>query len=305
MNNIKVSIIIATYNRGHFIFETLKSIVNQSFKEFECIIVDDGGTDNTVEVIKSILDSDNRFSFHKRPNSHKKGLPGTRNYGISIAKGDYIIFFDDDDIIHPENLQICVNEFKNISIDFCKYDKKAFFGEFNYVFESAIIQNRTKFDVSNIQSLVDNSAMFASCVVMWKKKCFFNNLFNENLMYAEEWELYPRIISSGFSGITIDTTLYYNRKHDESNTGQFWSFDSVRRDSKNEAVKLVFNNLKEKGLLTLSITNYLVSLAFFLKEKSLLNYILSKSNFTVFRKIYIKLKYYIYPFVKVIKRKLK
>lgn len=305
MNNIKVSIIIATYNRGHFIFETLKSIVNQSFKEFECIIVDDGGTDNTIEVIKPILDSDNRFSFHKRPNSHKKGLPGTRNYGISIAKGDYIIFFDDDDIIHPENLQICVNEFKNNSIDFCKYDKKAFFGEFDYAFENAIIQNRTKFDVSNIQSLVDNSAMFASCVVMWKKECFFNNLFNENLMYAEEWELYPRIISSGFSGITIDTTLYYNRKHDESNTGQFWSFDSVRRDSKNEAVKLVFNNLKEKGLLTLSITNYLVSLAFFLKEKSLLNYILSKSNFTVFRKMYIKLKYYIYPFVKVIKRKLK
>lgn len=305
MNNIKVSIIIATYNRGHFIFETLKSIVNQSFKDFECIIVDDGGTDNTVEVIKPILDSDNRFSFHKRPDSHKKGLPGTRNYGISIAKGDYIIFFDDDDIIHPENLQICVNEFKNNSINFCKYDKKAFFGEFDYVFERAIIQNRTKFDVSNIQSLVDNSAMFASCVVMWKKECFHNNLFNENLMYAEEWELYPRIISSGFSGITIDTILYYNRKHDESNTGQFWSFDSVRRDSKNEAVKLVFNNLKEKGLLTLSITNYLVSLAFFLKEKSLLNYILSKSNFTVFRKMYIKLKYYIYPFVKVIKRKLK
>jgi hypothetical protein len=58
-------------------------------------------------------------------------------------------------------------------------------------------------------------------------------------------------------------------------------------------------------ILTLSITNYLVSLAFFLKEKSLLNYILSKSDFTVFRKMYIKLKYYIYPFVKVIKRKLK
>ncbi|WP_298119908.1 glycosyltransferase family 2 protein [Flavobacterium sp.] len=305
MNNIKVSIIIATYNRGHFIFETLKSIVNQSFKEFECIIVDDDGTDNTFEVIKPILDSDSRFSFHRRPSSHKKGLPGTRNYGISIAKGEYVIFFDDDDIIHPENLQTCVNEFKNSEIDFCKYDKKAFFGEFDYVFENALIKNRTKFDVKNIQSLVDNSAMFASCVVMWKKECFLNNLFNENLMYAEEWELYPRIISNGFSGITIDTTLYYNRKHDESNTGQFWSFDSVRRNSKNEAVKLVFNNLKKKDLLTFSITSYLVSLAFFLKEKSLLDYILSKSDFTVFRKMYIKLKYYIYPFVKVIKRKLK
>ena len=102
----KVTIIMATYNRAHFIVETLRSIQNQIFESWECLIIDDGGTDNTLEIITSILNKDSRFKFLKRPDNYKKGLPGCRNYGIDLAQGDYIIFFDDDDIVHPENLKI-------------------------------------------------------------------------------------------------------------------------------------------------------------------------------------------------------
>jgi glycosyltransferase involved in cell wall biosynthesis len=97
-NNPKVSIIMATYNRAHFIVETLVSIQNQTFLDWECIIVDDGGTDNTKEVIKPIIEEDKRFLYVQRDDIYQKGLPGCRNNGLDIAKGDYIIFFDDDDI---------------------------------------------------------------------------------------------------------------------------------------------------------------------------------------------------------------
>ena len=71
--NPKVSIIMATYNRAHFIVETLLSIQNQVFKDWECIIIDDGSTDNTYEIVKPILDIDTRFKFFNRENSYKKG----------------------------------------------------------------------------------------------------------------------------------------------------------------------------------------------------------------------------------------
>ena len=93
----KVSIIMATYNRAQFIMETLNSIKNQTYKNWECLIIDDGGSDNTEDVIAPLLKKDTRFKFLKRTDKYLKGLPGCRNYGLDVAQGDYIIFFDDDD----------------------------------------------------------------------------------------------------------------------------------------------------------------------------------------------------------------
>ena len=70
--NPEVTIIMATYNRAHFIVETLISIQNQTYSEFECLIIDDGGTDNTLEVITPILNKDLRFKSLKRPDNYKK-----------------------------------------------------------------------------------------------------------------------------------------------------------------------------------------------------------------------------------------
>ena len=123
----KVTIIMATYNRAHFIVETLVSIQKQTFQEWECLIIDDGGTDNTKEVIAPILEKDNRFKFHVRPSNYQKALPGCRNYGLDLAKGAFIIFFDDDDIPHPQNLEVCVSELSTSkNIYFCKYERKIF-----------------------------------------------------------------------------------------------------------------------------------------------------------------------------------
>jgi glycosyltransferase involved in cell wall biosynthesis len=118
---------MATYNRAHFIEETLCSIQNQSFSNWECLIIDDGSKDKTVEVLKPYLDKDDRFQYIKRSSKYKKGLPGCRNMGLDLAEGDYIIFFDDDDIVHPQLLELCIKEFKERNIDYCRYERRVFF----------------------------------------------------------------------------------------------------------------------------------------------------------------------------------
>ncbi|NEW78273.1 MAG: glycosyltransferase [Gelidibacter sp.] len=94
-----VSIIIPTYNRSHLICDTLDSVINQTYDNWECIIVDDGSTDNTVEQLKKYCSTDKRFQFFLRPNEAIKGASTCRNIGLFKAIGECIIFLDSDDYL--------------------------------------------------------------------------------------------------------------------------------------------------------------------------------------------------------------
>ena len=78
---------MATYNRAHLITNTLESIKNQTYPNFECLIIDDGGQDDTKIVVEELISEDKRFSYLVRLAKYKKGLPGCRNYGLDICKG--------------------------------------------------------------------------------------------------------------------------------------------------------------------------------------------------------------------------
>ena len=102
MNNLPlVSVIVTTYNRADLLSETLDSIINQTYKIFELIVVDDGSTDNTEEVVKKYNDS--RLQYIKTDNWGGPARP--RNIGIKQSKGKYIAFCDDDDIWLPQKLE--------------------------------------------------------------------------------------------------------------------------------------------------------------------------------------------------------
>lgn len=98
-NNPLVSIIIPTYNRAHLIGETLDSVLSQTYPNWECIVVDDGSTDNTEAVVIDFVNRDSRFQFHHRPEKYEAGGNGARNYGFKMSQGDYIIWFDSDDLM--------------------------------------------------------------------------------------------------------------------------------------------------------------------------------------------------------------
>jgi glycosyltransferase involved in cell wall biosynthesis len=281
----KVTIIMATYNRAHFIVETLESIQAQSFKDWECLIIDDGGTDNTAAVIAPVLEQDKRFQLLKRPDVYLKGLPGCRNYGLDLAKGEYIIFFDDDDIVHPQNLELCVLELNKNDISFCRYIRNVFFGDFDFNFDYSKVYTSLYIDLKDMERILKNELPFNSCAVMWKKDCFTNHRFVEHLMYAEEWELYSRIVSSGIRGISIEKCLFFGRKHPASNTGEFYKDDPIRRASYAKAILLVVNNLKEKQLLSYSLKRYFIQVSLGFKEFNLFNPILDILELSTFEKL--------------------
>ena len=280
----KVTIIMATYNRAHFIVETLRSIINQTFTDWECLIIDDGGTDNTREVITPILNQDNRFKFLKRPNCYKKGLPGCRNYGLDLAKGEFIIFFDDDDFVHRDNLKICLEAFEDISIDFCHYQKQAYREEKPFI-QPAFFEILQQYSIADIAKVVTQEIGLASCTVLWKKRCFKTIRFNENLLYAEEWECYLRILSKNHTGVIVNSILYYNRKHEDSNTGEFYNHNPIRRESYANAILLVVKNLHEKKLLSTALKRYFVTLSKDFSEYNLFNSILNTLDLSIFEKI--------------------
>jgi len=291
----QVSIIMATYNRAHFIVETLLSIQNQTFQDWECLIIDDGGTDNTSEVIKPILEKDARFSYRKRPEPYQKGLPGCRNYGIDLAQGQYIIFFDDDDIVHPQNLACCVAEFSNPEVAFCRYQRAAFVGDFDYQFDMSLDYTKFKVYSTDVEKMLTYKLPFNSCAVMWRKTCFDQNRFTESLMFAEEWELYSRILSTGVQGVSINKTLFFGRKHPNSNTGEFSRRDAVRRASKKEAVLLIVQNLNSKGLLTRPILRFFLGNAIHFQEFNLFDEILQLLDLSWYQKLYWKIFYTFLP----------
>jgi len=104
MKDAKISIIIPTYNRAHLIWETLESVMNQTYTNWECLVVDDGSDDYTKELIDFYCEKDSRIKFLKRIQL-PKGASHCRNIGIENAKGEFCIFLDSDDLL----LDFCLN----------------------------------------------------------------------------------------------------------------------------------------------------------------------------------------------------
>lgn len=122
MNNIKISIVVAIYNIEKYLPRCLNSIVNQSYKNLEIILIDDGSMDNSSSICDAFSRNDKRIKVIHKQN---EGLGFARNTGLDIATGDYIAFFDGDDYIDLELASKCVEIIEKYSpdiIDFDNYD---------------------------------------------------------------------------------------------------------------------------------------------------------------------------------------
>lgn len=298
IKNIKVTIIMATYNRGHLISETLKTVQNQSYPSWECIVIDDGSEDKTEQIISGFKNHDSRIKYLKRGQEYRKGLPGSRNFGLDHAKGDYIIFFDDDDIVHPQNLETCISVLEKESGFFCRYDKRPFKTEETIKIVEVTDVQSSHFNIDDIDKMITGEIPFASCGVMWRKECFEKIRFNEDLMYAEEWECYSRILLEGFTGASINQILYFNRKHLKSNTGEFYNKHPTRRESYIKAVKLVIERLAEKSLISPKLEIFFIRLGFFLKDYSVISYTLRKADAGRTKRFKYLTGFYFYPLIR-------
>lgn len=112
-NEPLVSIIIPVYNRVNLLFETLKAVQDQEYNNWECLVVDDGSSDDINKMVCSFSNSDNRFRFYSRPKNYKKGASTCRNIGFGLSTGKYIHYLDSDDLISFQKIELQVNQLEN------------------------------------------------------------------------------------------------------------------------------------------------------------------------------------------------
>ena len=113
-HNPLISIIIPCYNQALFLEETLQSVYQQQYQNWECIIVNDGSTDASESIIFDWVQRDKRFQYYKTTNS---GVSAARNYGLRIAKGEYIQFLDADDLLTADKLILSLDALQKYKVD--------------------------------------------------------------------------------------------------------------------------------------------------------------------------------------------
>jgi glycosyltransferase involved in cell wall biosynthesis len=195
-NKLFFSIVIPTYNRATFITKTIESVLNQTYIDFEIIIIDDGSTDNTSEVVHAIKDA--RVLYFKKQNEERAKA---RNYGTMKAKGDYITFLDSDDVLLPDHF---LNAYESI----VKYNNPPFL---HLGYEIAKIDGTLIYRADHLQNddidflIRGNSLSCVGCFLRADicKKFLFNE--DKDLSGSEDWELWFRLLAN--HGIKTDNRV--------------------------------------------------------------------------------------------------
>lgn len=214
MNNPLVSIIIPTFNRAQLICETLESVFLQTYKNWECLIIDDGSTDETSKIIQNYLKSDSRFQYHHRPDDCPKGGNTCRNYGFKLSKGDYIKWFDSDDIMYPDFIQKQVEALNSdATLDFCACQGEYFYDD-NRVVNEIITTSQTK---NPIYSYFIEGHLFLTPSPLWRRSFLINkDLFDLNLFRSQEADFHFRMLTFNPKYKIIDKVLFKVRRGHDS-----------------------------------------------------------------------------------------
>ena len=210
----RISVIIPAFNRERLILETLKSIADQTFSDFECLVVDDGSSDRTKELVKDFALKDERFSLLCRPNTYAKGAPSCRNYGLHLAKGEFVQFFDSDDILLREALSDKVQELdadKELQFVVSKTDFLLSDGQLSYPDQRLFYPQTFEEFLEEKSIFFTPGPMFRSVFLKEQKLAF-----DPSLERHQEFEFYTRLMSGMPKFKILDKVHCYYRMHTAS-----------------------------------------------------------------------------------------
>lgn len=229
MSKLLVSIIVPCFNQGQYLGETLQSVLDQTYSNWECLIVNDGSNDNTEEIAKKWCALDSRFSYYNKENG---GLSSARNFGISKASGIYILPLDSDDKIECTYLQKAIKAFKEDNELKLVYCRVSYFGakEIEWVL-----------DPYSFNELLINNMIFCSAV--FKKEDFIKiKGYSENLKFGlEDWDLWIRLLNPNGKVFKIPEILFFYRKH--YGTSMSDKFNNL--ENHNYTMNIIFDNNRE------------------------------------------------------------
>lgn len=200
--NSRVSIIIPNFNRAELIKETLRSIQNQCYENWEAIVVDDGSTDTSTEVVTKFAADDSRIKLIVRPHG-KGGAPVCRNIGISASSGDFIIFLDSDDLLAPWCLQERIKLLNEIpDLDFAVFPMLCF--------ESQVGDSKKLWNKDNGQNdlyrFISLDIPWQTTCPIWKRKAVeLVGEWDEDAVNWQDWDYHVRALVLGLKYTYVNT----------------------------------------------------------------------------------------------------
>jgi len=223
MDNIKVSVILPVFNEANYIKATLDSIINQNFNGYEVIVVDDGSTDDTLNIVKKTLEG---LSLpHQIIHQENSGVSSARNKGISLARGEYIVFVDGDDYILTNHLSQLYNEGIDFSLtQMVKKENDILSNIHYYEFEEISANDFIRMELE--MKIPFNFVQLSYKTDIIKKH---NLKFREDVTYGEDTDFAIRALSYGSSIKISNEITYYYIQHQDSliSTSKLKRFDYI------------------------------------------------------------------------------
>lgn len=202
-SNPEVSIIVPCYNQAQFLDECINSVVEQTFSNWECLIINDGSPDNTEEVAKKWVEKDLRIKYYRKVNG---GISSARNYGINLALATIILPLDSDDRLGKNYIEFALPYLKNekVKLVSCKVEM---FGEKSGIYPF------TPYSYKNL--LIRNN--FFPCSFFYKSDWQKIGGFDENMKEGlEDWEFWINLLRDGGEVVKIDSVQFYYRVKKQS-----------------------------------------------------------------------------------------
>jgi len=207
----KISVVLPTFNGAAYLGESLKSIVGQSFSSWELIIVDDGSTDTTPEIIQEFVARDSRIRQVRH--LENRNLPAALNTGFSEAKGEYFTWSSDDNVYNQNAFQRLIavlNHSDEIDIVYADFDMIDAVGQ----------RIRTIHCLSSQELPIRNG--IGACFLYRRSVQDAISGYEESLHCAEDWDFWLRAFIAGFCFYHMRDSLYLYRDHDRSLTRSHW-----------------------------------------------------------------------------------
>lgn len=210
-----IAIIIPVYNRAKLLPETLDSILMQTFTDWECILVDDQSADDSFAVMEAYQKKDDRIKVYKRPKELKKGANACRNFGFKKSAASHIKWFDSDDIMLPNHLEIAYRVLVENHLDFVVTDTVNFDHGTN-----ELLGTMYDFDKVNEEISAENLALMRIAWItddfLGTRKSVENIKFNEDITDGDEYNFFVRMLHQSVKGAFIKQILTHRRIHADS-----------------------------------------------------------------------------------------
>lgn len=231
MSNI--SVIIPLYNKEKAISNTIQSVLNQTYTDFELIIIDDGSTDKSSTIAKEYVKVDQRIKYYRKDNG---GVSSARNLGVQLSQSQWITFLDADDELLPNNLEVLTNLISKFKVqiataNFYTFDGKQKTPRINDSHNEKVIDNF-------IKAMIKKEAYFGPGATIFNKSILGEKPYNENLSRYEDAEFELNLFNRYPIAISTTPVIIYHR--------EFAELSKTRHDFKEK--DFIFNmNFKNKS----------------------------------------------------------